>query len=249
MGVTTDSSRMVAEESPVALVHDGSATAVLMASPTDLEDLALGFTLTEGLVDDLGSVRAIEVVRQSLGFEARIWLAHDASVRLAARRRRLAGPTGCGLCGIESLSEAVRAAPRVQAELQVRPEALIAAMAAMSERQGLGVETRAAHAAAFWRSGAIVALREDVGRHNALDKLAGALAGAGEPTAGVVLLTSRVSVEMVQKSAALGAPVICAISAPTTLAVEAAQAAGVTLAAVCRADGFEVFSHPHRIVL
>lgn len=245
-----DGERSLAEESAVAIVHDASTTAVLMATPRDLDDLAIGFSLTEGIVDGLDQIRATEVVETALGFEARVWLAPDRSVQLAARRRRMAGPTGCGLCGVDSLTEALHAPRRVDSPLSVTPESLLEAMARLPQAQALGRETRAAHAAAFWTPEAgLVAAREDVGRHNALDKLVGTLARQNRAgSAGVVLLTSRVSVEMVQKTAALGASILCAVSAPTALAVRTAQAAGVTLVAVAREDGFEVFTHPHRVL-
>ena len=234
----------------MALVYDASTYAVLMATPADLEDLGVGFTLTEGIgaVTDLRG--APQVVETPLGFEARLWLAPGRAGALAARRRGMAGPTGCGLCGIESLGAAARDPASVAgARLSLAPGALLAAMAALAPAQALGQATRAAHAAGFWTPAeGLVAVREDVGRHNALDKLAGALARAGRDAAGgVVLLTSRVSVEMVQKAAAIGAPMLAAVSAPTTLAVETAQAAGLTLAAVVRSDGFEVFTRPDRI--
>jgi FdhD protein len=248
-GVADQAERTVAQEAPVAIVHDGSTTAVLMATPADLEDLATGFTLTEGIADDVAQITSVEVVEGELGIEARVWLAHDAGARLTARRRHIAGPTGCGLCGVDSLAEALRPPRRVEARLAVTAQDLLSGMAAAAEGQALGAATRAVHAAAFWRSGEIVALREDVGRHNALDKLIGALVRAATPTDGVILLTSRVSVEMIQKAAAFGAPIVCAVSAPTALAIETAEAAGVTLAAICRADGFEVFTHPERIDL
>lgn len=242
-------SRTLAEEMPVALVHDGSTTAVMMATPADLEDFVVGFSLTEGVVDHLSDIREIEVVEQADGIEVRTWLRPGAGQQLAGRRRRLAGPTGCGLCGVESLQEAARSPGRVKAEMACRAADLLAAMAQMSERQTLGALTRAAHAAAFWTPEGVTALREDVGRHNALDKLVGALARKRAAPSGAILLTSRVSVEMVQKAAAFGAPILCAVSAPTALAVRTAEAAGVTLVAVCRADGFEVFTCPERIEL
>jgi FdhD protein len=153
------------------------------------------------------------------------------------------------LCGIESIAEALRPAAVVAPGRQFSPEQIMVAMRSLPSRQKLNVETRAVHAAAFWNAtNGIVALREDVGRHNALDKLSGALArGSIEASEGIVLLTSRVSVEMVQKSAAIGAPVMVSVSAPTALAVRTADAAGITLAAIARADGFEVFTHPRRI--
>ena len=240
--------RRLAEETAIAIVHDASTTAVLMATPHDIEDLALGFSLTEGVIDSLDQVRGLEVAHSDLGIEARLWLTPDRAERLAARRRRIAGPTGCGLCGVDSLGEAVRPPPRVTQALRVTPDGLLAAMEALSGAQALGRDTRAAHAAGFWTpADGLVAAREDVGRHNALDKLAGAIARMDAPAAGVVLLTSRVSVEMVQKTAAIGAPILCAVSAPTALAVRTAEEAGVTLVAVARRDGFEVFTGAHRI--
>jgi len=168
---------------------------------------------------------------------------------LQVRRRHIAGPTGCGLCGIESITEAMRPAAMIQHGRHFSPEQIMAAMRTVPLLQSLNVETRAVHAAAFWEStDGIVALREDIGRHNALDKLSGALARASiAASEGMILLTSRVSVEMVQKSAAIGAPVMVSVSAPTALAVRMADAAGITLAAIARADGFEVFTHPGRI--
>ncbi len=219
-----------------------------MATPHDIEELALGFSLPEGVIDSLDQVRGVEVAQSDLGVEARLWLTPDCAGRLAARRRRIAGPTGCGLCGIDSLGEAIRPPPRVTRDLKVTPDQLLAAMEDLSQAQALGRDTRAAHAAGFWTAtSGLVAAREDVGRHNALDKLAGALARMEAARGGVVLLTSRVSVEMVQKTAAIGAPVLCAVSAPTALAVRTAEAAGVTLVAVARHDGFEVFTGGQRI--
>ena len=247
--------RSVPEETAVALVYDGSTEAVMMATPADLEDFAIGFSLTEGLVRHPAEIRGLEILPVADGVEARMWLAPDRSREASTRRRTRAGPTGCGLCGVDSLAEAARLRQvRPLAALDpVAADRLLEAMAALDAAQRLGPETRAVHAAGFWRPGAgpnagLVALREDVGRHNALDKLVGALARAGEADfGGAVLLTSRVSVEMVQKTASLGAPLLVAVSAPTALAVRTAEAAGITLAAIARRDGFEVFTHPHRV--
>jgi FdhD protein len=178
-----------------------------------------------------------------------MWLAPEKAGLINARRRLIAGPTGCGICGMDSIAAAVRPAATVGKGRTFTPRDIMAGMAALGSLQQINIETRAVHAAAFAAPArGIVALREDVGRHNALDKLAGALAQARiAPGEGMVLLTSRVSVEMVQKTAAIGAPLIVAVSAPTALAVRMAAAAGITLVAVARTDGFEVFTHPGRI--
>jgi FdhD protein len=191
----------------------------------------------------------LDVVHLDDGVELRMWLTQPRADRLRERRRRMAGPTGCGLCGIESIAEAMRPTANVAHGQQFLSQHIMVAMANLPSRQKLNIETRAVHAAAFWSVGrGIVALREDVGRHNALDKLSGALARASiAASEGIVLLTSRVSVEMVQKTAAIGAPAMVSVSAPTALAVRMADAAGITLAAIARADGFEVFTHPCRI--
>ncbi len=249
-GARGEGARELAEEVPVALVHDGSTYAVMMATPTALEDLAYGFAWTEGVIASPADVLRAEVAHGRLGAEARLWLAPDRARALAGRRRRLAGPTGCGLCGIESLAEAARPPSPVEpGGLRLAPAEVLSALRALEAAQTLGPATRAVHAAGLWTPGeGLVSMREDVGRHNALDKLAGALLRAGRDAAGgAVLLTSRVSVEMVQKAAAMRAPMLVAVSAPTTLAVQTAEAAGVTLAAVARADGFEVFTGEARI--
>ncbi|QRM30901.1 formate dehydrogenase accessory sulfurtransferase FdhD [Microvirga sp. VF16] len=243
--------RIVPEETPIALTYNGSTHAVMMASPSDLEDFALGFSLSEGIISDSADLLSMDVVEHDLGCEIRMWLSDRCGRAYRIRRRALAGPVGCGLCGVESLAEAARPVEPVTGQLRLPPAAIKAAMADLSEAQRLNREARAIHAAAFWRPGkGVVAIREDVGRHNALDKLAGALAGASETCSnGLVLLTSRVSVEMVQKAARMGAPILVAISAPTALAVRVAESCGITLVAIARGDAFEVFTHPDRIDL
>jgi FdhD protein len=246
---TESSTRELAEETPVALVHDATTTAVMMATPADLEDFGLGFSLNEGLVRRAEELVGLEVVWDRPGVEVRLWLAEGASRTLAARRRKIIGPTGCGLCGVVSLAEAAAPPPRVGTGSQVRAADIQAALQSVAEAQTLGPATRAVHAAAWWAPAQGLVLREDVGRHNALDKLAGALAKASAPpNPGVLAITSRVSVEMVQKAAVMGVQVLAAISAPTALAVRTAEAAGMTLAAVVRDDGFEVFTGHERIV-
>ncbi|MGA8651488.1 MAG: formate dehydrogenase accessory sulfurtransferase FdhD [Xanthobacteraceae bacterium] len=248
-GVTVGK-RLVPEETAVAFSYDGGTYAVMMATPQNLEDFALGFSLTEGLVSSAADIRQLDIVEHDNGIELRMWLVEPRAAALSERRRHLAGPTGCGLCGIESLEEAVRVVPRNEDEAATfAPAEIMQALEALSPHQELNRQTRAVHAAAFWRPGAgLVAVREDVGRHNALDKLAGALMTSAAPIrGGMVLLTSRVSVEMVQKTAVIGAPLIVAVSAPTALAVRTAEAAGITLAAIARSDGFELFTQPQRI--
>ena len=218
-----------------------------MATPQDLTDLGVGFSLTEGIVEDLAGIKDIEVVEQPDGIEVRMWLGSKPSRAHLERRRAILGPTGCGLCGVESLAEVLPALPPVVSDATYRVSEIGEAVAALSAHQPLGSATRAVHAAALWRDGALVAVREDVGRHNALDKLVGARAGDRDKAAGIVVLTSRVSVEMVQKTARMGVPCIAAISAPTTLAVRIADQLGITLVAVVRDDGFEVFTHAGRL--
>jgi FdhD protein len=241
--------REVPEETPVALVHDGSTTAVMMATPADLQDLAIGFSLTEGIITEITDIEALEIVETELGIEARMWLSRPRSQTLAGRRRYLAGPTGCGLCGIDSLGEAMRATPKAPEGLHISPSEIRAALEALPERQTLGAATQAVHAAGWWAtSGGFTCLREDVGRHNALDKLVGALAASDKPRPdGALFLTSRISVEMVQKAAVMGAQVLVAVSAPTALAIRTAEAAAMTLVGVARRDGFEVFTRPDRV--
>jgi FdhD protein len=244
-----EGTRIIPEETAIALTYNGGTYAVMMGTPRDLHDFAVGFSLSEGIVQSADEIVSLDVVDLDDGIELRMWLAQSKADRLNERRRHIAGPTGCGLCGIDSIAEAVRPAAIVAQGRSFSPQQIMAAVQSLAPLQQINIETRAVHAAAFWMPGrGIVALREDVGRHNALDKLAGALArdkiAASE---GMVLLTSRVSVEMVQKTAAMGAPLMVAVSAPTALAVRMAEASGITLAAIARADGFEIFTHPSRI--
>jgi FdhD protein len=249
-GTALPGRRLVAEEMPVAIDYAGHTQAVLMATPAQLEDLAIGFTLTEGIVQRVAEIQDVLVISCPDGLVVRLWLDADRRQALETRRRTLAGPTGCGLCGVESLGAAIRPPPPVPPGGRFDPADIEAALRALSTRQVLGAGTRAVHAAALWRPGeGCVALREDVGRHNALDKLAGALARSGQSAEGcLVVLSSRVSVEMVQKAAWMRAAAIVAVSAPTALAVRTADAAGLTLIAVARADGFEVFTGAERLV-
>jgi FdhD protein len=241
--------RAIPEETAIAFTYNGGSYAVMMATPQNLEDFALGFSLTEQVIASADQIERLEIIEQDTGVELRMRLREPYGSALGERRRHLAGPTGCGLCGIESLAEAMRPPPRVGAGQPFTSAQIMRGLESLAQMQDLNRQTRAVHGAAFWRhETGLVALREDVGRHNALDKLAGAMGRAGICAHdGMVLLTSRVSVEMVQKTAVIGAPVLVAVSAPTALAVRTAEAAGITLVAIARSDGFEVFTHSYRI--
>jgi FdhD protein len=244
------SARAVPEETAIAFTFNGTTHAVMMATPADLEDFAVGFALSEGLIESSSEIARPDVVATSLGIELRSWLPEERAKSYAARRRSMAGPTGCGLCGIESLEEATRPAPYVSNASRFTCEGIVEAMASLPPKQKLNAETHTVHAAGFWTPArGLVAVREDVGRHNALDKLIGALVRGGDGAAhGIVLLTSRVSIELIQKAARFGAPVVAAVSAPTAAGVRLAEACGITLVAVARGQDFEVFTHHQRII-
>ena len=239
--------RVLPEEVAVALSFNGTTQAVMMATPDDLIDFAYGFALTEGIAGP-AEFASVDVVEVPNGIDLQIWLKTDAEARLAKRRRNMAGPVGCGLCGIDSLDEALRKVRRVpKSSFTMRPSEVMAAIGSLPGAQPLHDATRAVHAAGFWNGG-LVAAREDVGRHNALDKLVGHLVrGSVQPT-GAVLLTSRVSIDMVQKVAALGSQMLIAVSAPTAHAVSLADEAGITLIALARPDRFEAFTHTDRLL-
>lgn len=240
-------SRMLAEEVAVALTFNGSTQAVMMATPDDLVDFAYGFALTEGIARP-EEILSVEVETLPQGRDVQVWLRPEAEARLAARRRTMAGPVGCGLCGIDSLDQALRPLPLVPASsFRMAPAEVMAAVAALPNQQRLHDATRAVHCAAWWTPPGILAAREDVGRHNALDKLCGHLIRHPRPD-GAVVITSRVSIDLVQKVVLLGAPVLIAVSAPTADAVALADTAGLCLIALARPDRFEVFTHTDRLL-
>lgn len=238
-----DVTREIPVETPVNIVFDETPFAVMMTTPQDLEDFAYGFSLTEGVITRASDIHQVELQSQARGLELRVSLAHGLAPRAAGRERNTAGRTGCGLCGIDRLDALPMALVRPYARQQVDLSAIRSGLDALEQRQVLNQRTHAVHAAAWCTAnGDIVAVREDVGRHNALDKLLGALLRAHHDAAnGFLLITSRCSFEMVEKAAVYGASTIVAISAPTSLAVERATLHGMTLLAVARRDSALVF--------
>jgi FdhD protein len=239
----------VAEEVPVALVYNGRPHVVVMATPADLEDLAYGFTITEGIVMDPAAIEHVDVVKASHGIELQIQIPSRDAEALDRRARNLVARTGCGLCGVESIREALRVPPQVEQSLTIDEAALWRAGEELSAKQTLNNETHTIHGAAwFLGDGSTRFVREDVGRHNALDKVCGAIARDGRlPNAGFLVVTSRASYEMVQKAAASGVELLAAVSRPTGLAIRLAQAARLTLVGLLRGRTANVYTHPERI--
>ncbi|RFC63693.1 formate dehydrogenase accessory sulfurtransferase FdhD [Fulvimarina endophytica] len=248
-GAFVRTARSVPAEQAVAISVGGSTHAVMMATPSHLEDLGIGLALNERIVETVSEIEAIEIVETEAGLDCQIRLVPEKAATYVARRRQMTGPVGCGLCGVESLELAGPVLPRVNAVETIAPSRLVRAIEEMAGAQDLSRLTRAVHAAAFHLTdGGMVVLREDVGRHNALDKVAGHLARQGvDPAKGFITITSRVSVELIQKAAMMGTGLIAAISAPTELAIAEAVAANVTLIAVVRGEEFELFTVPERM--
>ncbi len=242
--------RTLPEEVAVAMVFNGSSAAVMMATPADMQDFATGFALSEGIVTAPDQLDGFELAEHPNGLEARFWLREDRAEALAARRRFMAGPVGCGLCGIDSLAAAARDLPQVGNGPRFGRAEVARATEMLRDQQPLHDQTRATHAAGFLLPGhGITLVREDVGRHNALDKLIGAMARQGiDPSTGAVVMTSRLSVELVQKCAVAGVTTLITVSAPTAHALRLATGAGLTLAAFARGGGFDLYSNPHRII-
>ncbi len=234
----------VAVETPINIVYGNMPYAVMMASPSDLEDFVTGFSLTEGIVREASEIRGVAVEPKDEGVIVTVELAPGRFREHLARRRNLSGRTSCGLCGVETIEEIPMADAATRASRAVSAAAIETALAELDKHQPLSQLTRAVHAAAWCdANGAILAVREDVGRHNALDKLIGARLRAGaDASEGFLLVTSRASFEMVEKAAIFGAGTLVAISAPTSLAIERARHLGLTLAAVARRDGCIVFT-------
>jgi FdhD protein len=248
-GCCNASSDDVAEETPVALEYNGISHAVMLATPSDLEDFALGFSLTEGILSSPSELYSYEVSGDGSGIRVELEISGERMFVLKERRRTLAGRTGCGLCGTETLSQAIRIPPPVKSHASFSAEVLHAAFAQMEQQQQLQQKTGATHAAAWLAvDGQVTLVREDIGRHNALDKLIGALSRAKIDTAtGAAIVTSRASYEMAQKAASAGIGILAAVSAPTALAIRVAQTTGMTLVGFVRQRGHVVYTHPARI--
>jgi FdhD protein len=248
-GRTTHTTDRVAEEMPVALIYHGVPHVVMLATPGNLEDFATGFTLSEALVAHPREIQSVEVERGADAVDVRVGIAAERFSALLERRRYLTGRTGCGLCGAETVEQAMRSTPRVGGGAALAVGELHAALESLHSQQPINKLTGSVHAAAWVVPGAgIQCVREDVGRHNALDKTIGALVRSGaDLTRGCMFITSRASYEMVQKSATVGIAMVVAVSAPTALAIRVAQESGVTLVGFARRDQHVVYTHPERL--
>jgi FdhD protein len=248
-GRTTHTTDRVAEEMPVALVYHGVPHVVMLATPANLEDFATGFTLSEGLVAHPREIQSVEVQRSDEAIDVRVSISAERFSQMLERRRNLTGRTGCGLCGAETVEQAIRPAPHVAGDVTLSVAALHQALVDIQAQQPINALTGSVHAAAWIEPGrGITCVREDVGRHNALDKTIGALIRAGADFAtGCMLITSRASYEMVQKSATVGISFLVAVSAPTALAIRVAQKSGVTLVGFARREQHVVYTHPERL--
>lgn len=250
-GTSIDRLDFLAEEVPIALVYNGISHAVMMASPADLEDFAYGFSLSEGIIKKSAEIRDITIVPQAKGIELNIDLVAERFHHLKERRRSMVGRSGCGLCGVESLEAASRDVPKVIAANNVDLSMIEKALLALPQAQAYNAQAHALHAAAFANAqGELLTVREDVGRHNALDKLIGALLKAKiDPANGFAIITSRCSIEMVQKAAIAGIAILVSVSAPTAMAVRLAADVNITLLALARHDSVLSLTHPQRILL
>jgi FdhD protein len=240
----------VAEEVPVAMVYNGISHAVMLATPASLEQFGLGFSLSEGILRCRSELYDTEIVPRNEGIELQMNISQERFAELKQRRRNLTGRTGCGLCGTESLQQVQRHLGLVQSGQRFRPEAVHAALSHLPQIQSLQALTGAAHAAAWvLGSGTIVHIEEDIGRHNALDKLIGTLAMNDDNlTEGFAIVTSRASSEMVQKAATLGIPMLVAVSAPTGFAIDLAQQTGLTLVGFARGGGHVIYTNSQRLI-
>ncbi len=248
-GETTTINRAIAIEAPVSIEYNGIAYAVMMASPGDIEDFVIGFSLSEELIHSPTDILALEIAEIPLGWVARATLAPDLMEHITVRARLRVSEGSCGLCGLENLEQAMRPLPTLDTAPQISPQTLFFALDALYAHQPLSRATGAAHAAAFCQpDGDIRMVREDIGRHNALDKLIGALARAEiDPRTGYFLLTARCSYELVEKTILARCPLLVTISAPSSLAIDRAAAHGLSLITLARPDAALVTHDPHRL--
>jgi formate dehydrogenase accessory protein FdhD len=246
-----EGSAAVAEEVPVALVYNERPHVVMMVTPADFEDFAVGFSLSEEIVPSVAGIEDCQVVRYSQGVELHLTIAAGSAAALVDRGRQLVGRTGCGLCGVQTTAEALRPIHSVSGSWSIEPAALWRAEASLTDRQTLNQATASVHAAAWaTRDGELKVVREDVGRHNALDKVIGSLARQGiDGPSGFIVMTSRASYELVQKAVAVGIPMLAAVSRPTGLAIRMAEASGLTLIALLRGSSANVYTHRERLRL
>jgi len=246
VGQRTDFDDRVVEEMPIAMLYNGVSHAVMMATPTDLEDFALGFSLSEGIVENPAQFSFIEAVKSDLGLSLEMAIPQSRFDLLAERRRHIGAASACGLCGIESLQAAMRPAPRVTSDQTFGVKAISVGIQALSERQPLNQQSGGVHAAGYVHANGIL-VREDVGRHNALDKLIGALA-TQHPVDGFLVLSSRASYELVHKAAMANIAVVVAISAPTSIAIQLADSCGITLVCFARGEQMNIYTHAERLI-
>ncbi|MEO8636920.1 MAG: formate dehydrogenase accessory sulfurtransferase FdhD [Gemmatimonadales bacterium] len=248
-GVVTPRTEHLIEETPVVLAYNGAAHVVMMTTPEDLEDFGLGFSLTEELIQSPADIRSMEIVRYSQGIEVQMTVPAELAEKISGRSRKLSGRTGCGICGSDTIADVLKALHPVKAAQSIPPRSILRALEALSSHQALNAASGAVHAAAWaTTAGEIVLVREDVGRHNALDKLIGALVRSGTaPDSGFLMVTSRASFEMVQKATVFGSPLLAAVSGPTGLAVRVAHQAGLTLVGFARGERLTIYTHPHGV--
>lgn len=248
-GAWIPAQQRLADERPIALQYNGISHAVMLATPADLEDFAIGFSLSEGIVSAPDELRDLEIELSPQGITVAMTIAAGRFEALKQRRRSLAGRTGCGLCGVDSLAQALPELEALHSEATFRASAVLGAMQALRAHQPLHDDTGATHAAGFADAqGRLLCVREDVGRHNALDKLIGALTRQRiDASTGLALITSRASHEMVAKAARAGITLVAAVSGVTTLAMQTAQQTGVALAGFARGDELTVYAHPQRL--
>ncbi|HET7249174.1 MAG TPA: formate dehydrogenase accessory sulfurtransferase FdhD [Gemmatimonadales bacterium] len=248
-GDITNRPEQIVEETPVVIVYNAIPHVVMMTSPADLEDFVLGFSITEELIRTPADLQEVKVIRYGQGIEVQTTVDDACAAVIASRVRRLSGRTGCGICGTDSIDAVMKTPHPVRAGRPVHPKAIERALAGLAERQQLNAVSGSVHAAAWAGVDGVVAdVREDVGRHNALDKLIGALLRRGvDPETGFILVTSRASFEMVQKAAVFGAPLLAAISGPTGLAVRVAEQSQMTLVGFARGDRLTIYTHPERV--